>query len=86
MVARLFLVAVMAILAWLVGRLVRGVAGGMRTAPPGARTPEPMVRDRVCNTFLPRSRALVAESEGFEHFFCSDRCRRLFLERRSTVS
>jgi len=39
-----------------------------------------MVRDRVCNTFLPRSRAIVEKTGGEEHFFCSDRCRRRFLE------
>ncbi|MCP3978560.1 MAG: hypothetical protein GY716_04390 [bacterium] len=40
----------------------------------------PMVRDRVCNTFLPRSRALTAHIDGTEHFFCSEGCRRSFLE------
>jgi len=39
-----------------------------------------MVRDRVCNTFLPRSRALSLHAGGEEHFFCSDACRAKFLE------
>ena len=34
----------------------------------------PMVRDRVCNTFLPRSRARVVETEGEPLFFCSQAC------------
>jgi YHS domain-containing protein len=38
-----------------------------------------MVRDRVCNTFVARSSALVhGDAEG-EHFFCSDSCRNRFL-------
>ena len=42
----------------------------------------PMVRDRVCNTFLPRSRALLVTVDGHEHCFCSERCRARFLEGR----
>ncbi len=34
-----------------------------------------MVRDRVCNTFLPQSRAVVLVRDGKEHFFCSEDCR-----------
>lgn len=34
-----------------------------------------MVRDRVCDTFLPRSRALVAIVDGREQHFCSAACR-----------
>ena len=34
-----------------------------------------LVRDRVCNTFLPRDRALTARVGGKEEHFCSARCR-----------
>jgi hypothetical protein len=34
-----------------------------------------MVRDRVCDTFLPRSRALMAVVDGREQHFCSPECR-----------
>ena len=34
-----------------------------------------LVRDRVCNTFLPRSQALVAAVGGETAFFCSATCR-----------
>ena len=43
-----------------------------REAPPSGVT---LVRDRVCNTFLPRERALVATIGGREEHFCSERCR-----------
>lgn len=43
-----------------------------REAPPSGVA---LVRDRVCNTFLPRDRALVATIDGHEEYFCSDRCR-----------
>jgi hypothetical protein len=49
----------------------RSAAGG------GARTAArvPLVRDRVCNTFLPRERALTARVGGREEHFCSEACR-----------
>ena len=37
-------------------------------------TPE-LVRDRVCNTFLPRERALTVVTDGREEHFCSAACR-----------
>ncbi len=47
----------------------------------GARAPltDRMVRDRVCNTFLPESKALRVERDGAVHHFCSARCRDAFL-------
>jgi hypothetical protein len=85
--ARLVVVAVVVAIGWLVGRLVTRRSGGESSTgrrPPSAT--EIMVRDRVCNTYLPRSRAVVERADGSEHFFCSDRCRRTFLESRLTLS
>lgn len=69
----------------LVVRLVlRAVAAFVRAraAPPRAN-PGPersaagaeLVKDRVCNTFLPRLRALRALVAGREEHFCSAACR-----------
>ncbi len=53
----------------------RPAAPGRRGSPPGAVT-EQLVRDRVCDTYLPRSRALrEVDADGREHFFCSEECR-----------
>jgi len=68
-------------LAWLVSRILRVRP---RSAPVRRDVAHPegeMVRDRVCNTFLPRSRALLARIDGEDHFFCSDSCRSEALER-----
>ena len=60
----------------LLGRFVRGVMEGMQedepAAPPAGTE---MVRDQVCNTFVPRGRALRATIGGREAFFCSPACR-----------
>ena len=54
-------------------RFVGGVIRGYR-GDGSARATE-MVRDRVCNTFLPRERALRAVVDGHEEHFCSAACR-----------
>jgi hypothetical protein len=72
------------LLLFLVGWLfVRGVLrGARRRREPGTVVPRDegaMVRDRVCDTFLPRSRAIHVLQDGQEHFFCSEGCRTRFL-------
>jgi hypothetical protein len=55
-------------------RFVGGLLEGLREPEP-ARTDVEMVRDRICNTFLPRQRALKAMVGGREEHFCSPACR-----------
>jgi hypothetical protein len=65
--------------------LVRMVARGLArafaprnaspAAGPASRAPEELVRDRICNTFVPRSRAVLAVVAGHEELFCSSSCR-----------
>ena len=83
MLARLFSTVFVVLLGWLLGRLLGQMrrpqpARGKRAKP--AASDGAMVRDRVCNTFLPRDRALTASVGGEEHFFCSERCRRSYLD------
>ena len=81
-VIRFFALLLELLLAYVVARaFVSGVAGGLgirsgRTPPPPPAGPgEELVRDPVCNTFVLRSRALVAAVEGRTVHFCSPACR-----------
>jgi hypothetical protein len=48
----------------------------MRETPsPAGSSSREMVRDNVCNTFLPRDRALTIMIGGREAHFCSAACR-----------
>jgi uncharacterized protein len=80
------LLLVMQALLWLlllrfVLRAVASLFGGSRTAIPGprerprVRAPEDLVLDRVCHTYVPRSRAISASVSGREEWFCSGACR-----------
>jgi YHS domain-containing protein len=71
-------------LAWLMRRVVRGGAAGSPPADASRRPSDAvMVRDRVCNTFLPLERALRLERDGREHFFCSEACRSSYIAQRA---
>ena len=64
----------------LAGRFVVAVVRALREtttgpAPAAAGGAGEMVRDRVCNTFVPRDRALRALIGGQEMHFCSAACR-----------
>ncbi len=48
---------------------------GRGPSPPSPRAIEDLVRDPVCHTYLPRSRALQARLAGREEHFCSTACR-----------
>jgi hypothetical protein len=55
--------------------LARSRGGTGTRVPPQVRAPEDLVLDRVCRTYLPRSRALSARVSGREEWFCSAACR-----------
>jgi len=64
----------------LVGRFVMAAVGGYRgeVGAPAARPPlegRELVRDRICNTFVARDRAVVATVAGEVEHFCSTACR-----------
>lgn len=64
----------------LVGRFVISVIRGYRgeVGPPPPRAPigaRDLVRDRICNTFVARDRAVVATVGGASESFCSVACR-----------
>jgi hypothetical protein len=72
-VGLLFRILLLLLLVRFVFRFLSGVIRGYR-GEGGGRATE-MVRDRVCNTFLPRERALRAMVGGREEHFCSPTCR-----------
>lgn len=51
-----------------------------RTGPP-RRIHGEMVKDEICNTYVPKEEALREARDGREHFFCSEACRKKFLSR-----
>jgi hypothetical protein len=71
---------------WLAKALRRAGRGERRDRPSRAKAAGAMVRDRECNTFLPRERALELHAGGQTHYFCSEACRDRFLSRSGTAA
>ena len=44
-----------------------------------------MVKDEICNTYLPKEEAIAAKFDGKEYFFCSKECHQKFLEQKNKV-
>lgn len=89
MIRRFLWLAAIVLIVWGVRRLFgsrKGATGGASAPREIPRSGSEMVRDRVCNTFLPRDRALTVEQDGATHHFCSDTCRSTFLEGRRAAS
>jgi YHS domain-containing protein len=53
-------------------------------------TPPPvhdeLVRDPVCGVFVPKRQAIVLVMDGKTHYFCSERCRKQFIDSSSRPS
>lgn len=73
----------------LIVRLVFRAAASLfraRGEGPKAKPSAELVRDRVCNTFVPQDRALLAMVGGKPEYFCSAACRDRALLRESPAS
>ena len=78
---RLLSLAALAVAGWWIARLI-GQARRRQVPPrdrPASREGS-MVRDRVCNTFLPRSRAIEHRAGDTTHYFCSEDCLQRFID------
>src|SRR5262249_33522832 len=57
------------------GAFLGGLREPSRTPPPRRPGATALVRDRVCNTFLPPDRAITAPVAGRTEYYCSAACR-----------
>jgi len=83
---RLLSLVALALAGWWIARGVAG-AGRPRAAagPRDGAVSGRMVRDRVCNTFLPHESAIAVRVGNETHYFCSDTCRSRFLRESATA-
>jgi uncharacterized protein len=82
---QLFFLALIVALAYLISRLVfpRHRTPQQVGRRPSTAATEEMVRDPVCQVYIPRSGAIHREIRGQEQFFCSPGCLDKFLAIRS---
>jgi YHS domain-containing protein len=84
MVATLFRLVVYVFIAYVTFLFIRITLGlkraGRRPRQSPGRIQGEMVKDEVCGTYIPREEALTGVRDGTEHYFCSEECRRKFLQ------
>ena len=73
---------IIAYLIYLFLRLILAPRRPARSGRSGRTASGVMVKDEVCNTYLPRDDAISENRDGKEFFFCSPACRGKFLEQR----
>ncbi|HYT73322.1 MAG TPA: hypothetical protein VEL79_01115 [Vicinamibacterales bacterium] len=61
-------------------RLLRGIGEGLHAPRDSRPTAVALVRDPVCGTFVVPSRALTAGTGSDMRFFCSEKCRRAYVD------
>ena len=62
-------------LAYLAVRVYRSLTRPRKPSPP-RQIQGVMVKDDVCNTYIPKDEAIREVQDGQERFFCSEECRR----------
>jgi uncharacterized protein len=73
------------LISYLIYLFVRLVFAGPRrsqTRRPPQKISGTMVKDEFCNTYIPREEAIREQLDGKDYFFCSQECRRKFLDQK----
>jgi YHS domain-containing protein len=69
---------------YLILRFFSALNQGMKSSSPKQRLSGKMVKDETCNTYLPREDAIKEIFQGKEYYFCSETCRKKFLQSKRT--
>jgi YHS domain-containing protein len=77
---RIILYALLAYIIYKSIRFYQRLSQKSSSAPKSKQISGMMVKDSVCNTYLPKEDAIKEIREGKEYFFCSKECRQKFLE------
>jgi uncharacterized protein len=87
MIGGLFRFFLYVIVAYVIYVFLRFLFSPRRPSRPRRSQPQlsgTMVKDEVCNTYLPKDEAILERAGGEDHYFCSQECRRKFLEQRKS--
>jgi len=82
MIIRLIFLFLLFYLVFLVVRFFQSLGHNVsRSNPrPDSLPKKTMVKDEVCNTYIPEDEALKENRDGRVYYFCSEDCRKKFLD------
>jgi len=73
---RLIFIFIVIYIAYFLFRVYRSLTQPRKKPDPPRRIQGEMVKDDVCNTYIPKEEAIREIRDGREVFFCSEECRR----------
>ena len=76
--------ALLAYLGYLLYRFFKAVSRASQRPKPVKNKSGLMVKDEVCNTYLPEEDAIRFTFEGKDYYFCSNTCKQKFLDSKKT--
>lgn len=81
---KLILYGLLFYIAYQLIRFFRVLGKAKKTSPTARRSSGLMVKDEICNTYLPKEEAIKEVFDGKEYYFCSNECRQKFLEQKKS--
>ncbi|MFQ6108202.1 MAG: YHS domain-containing protein [Candidatus Aminicenantales bacterium] len=82
MIVKIILYGLLAYILYILIRFFRALGRVKKSVPPQKSSSGFMVKDEVCNTYLPKEDAIKEIHEGKEYYFCSNACRQKFLQHK----
>jgi uncharacterized protein len=83
---RIIFYALLAYVVYVLYRFFQGINKASKASRVSKRPSGMMVKDEICNTYLPKEDTLKEVVEGKEYYFCSKECRDKFLEQKKKES
>jgi uncharacterized protein len=80
MILRILFYALIGYFVYLLIKFFHGIQKAGQRVSSSSRKTGMMVKDEVCNTYLPEEDAVQEKFNGEIHYFCSKKCRDKFLE------
>ncbi len=77
---RIILYALIAYLIYVIVKFYQSLKQSKKSRPKKSSKLSIMVKDEVCNTYLPEEETIKEWHKGKEYYFCSHECREKFLE------
>lgn len=79
---RIILYAFLIYIVYWIYRFFKALIQGSQHQKPAKRSSGIMVKDEICNTYLPKEDTLKEVYGGKDYYFCSQECRQKFLEQK----
>ena len=83
-IIKIILYAFLIYIIYLIIRFFRALSKVKKSTNPPRPVSGFMVKDEMCNTYLPKEDTIKEIHQGKEYYFCSNECRQKFLQQKKS--